>query len=305
MFTCKICNQEFDSKLYQAHEVRFGWGDAFDYLLCPHCGCVQIKEIPADLGKYYSGEYYSLVERTEKEDNGFLKRTLRKHLLRYRLTGKDPIGWLLAQKEKNAFEWIEPHEFNFDSSFLDVGCGTGRTLLKLAQSGFKKVQGTDPFNQNEIVYHLDNHEIKIFNKDVCEIQQKYDVIMLNHVWEHIATQHETMQALANIMHKDSKLILTLPLFSQFTWDHYGIEAHQFTDAPRHLFIHTLESLCGLARQYGLKLTHKKFFYYYKMLEDVHGNMSPEIQAMDKEALVRELMEKEDIGHAYLYFMLNK
>jgi hypothetical protein len=35
--------------------------EMFTYILCEGCGCLQIAEIPPDLGRFYPSHYYSFV----------------------------------------------------------------------------------------------------------------------------------------------------------------------------------------------------------------------------------------------------
>lgn len=301
MYSCKVCGKPFESESYKAHEVRFGWGDEFDYIHCPHCNTVYIKNIPDDLGRYYSSNYYSLRERNTKKENTFLRRTARKYLLKYRMDGENFIGKLLSSKEKDAFNWIEPGMMNFNSSILDVGCGTGRVVLKLANSGFSNVQGIDPFLNHDIVYHVGNQDVNVFKKDVKDMTGTYDVITLMSVMEHFTDPHEAFRSLVKLMHKDSVLVMYLPVMSDFIWSHYGITGFQFADVPRHLFIYSEKALRNLAAQYGLKMIMSKSYFYVKALHDVYGNMALDIQKMDRAKLIRELIDKNDAGHVFAYF----
>ena len=300
MFTCKVCGKQFESELYKAHEVRFGWGNEFDYVHCPHCNSVYIKEIPEDLGRYYSSEYYSLQDRDESEDNSFLRRIARKYLLKYRIDGKNPIGKLISLKEKEAFQWIEPGLLNFNSSLLDIGCGTGRTILKLANSGFTNVQGIDPFLDHDIVYNIGNHSVNIWKKEVQDVKEKYDVITLTNVMEHLTDPHTAFNSFAKIMHRNSVLIMYLPVMSDFSWSHYGITAHQFSDVPRHLFIYSVDALRNVAAKYNLNMVKCKSYFYYKILSDVYGNMADDVKQMDKNTLIKDLISKNDAGHVFAY-----
>lgn len=49
---CRICNGPLCPKLV-VREMMYGTRDAFDYHQYQDCGCLQISEVPEDLGKYY------------------------------------------------------------------------------------------------------------------------------------------------------------------------------------------------------------------------------------------------------------
>lgn len=302
MYTCKICNKEFDSERYTAEEIRFRLGHKFDYVKCRHCNCLQIVEIPKDLDDYYDvGKYYSLQERDEKESNGLIRRMMRKYLLKYRMNGRNIVGRLMTKLDTGAFEWVEPGMMTFNSSILDIGCGTGRTLLKLANSGFNNLQGIDPYIGEDISYKLKTTTVNIYKRAIEELEGSYDVITLNHVMEHLANPHQALESIAKVMTEKSTLVLALPITSNFTWKHYGIKQYQLIDAPRHLFIYSIDSLRQLGEQHGLELVEAKPYFYYKLLYDVYGKMADELKSVDKSKLVKQLMNDGDTGHAYVYF----
>ena len=73
--------------------MMLGTRDEFDYVQCGKCGCLQIEEVPDNLGEYYPQDYYSFRER----------RLLSRHRLRasidrlrveYHLTGRSLLGRL-------------------------------------------------------------------------------------------------------------------------------------------------------------------------------------------------------------------
>src|SRR5687767_3710530 len=57
---CRICGAVSDTPPLSAREQMFGTGESFDYFQCSECGCLQIREIPDDLGRHYPSSYYSL-----------------------------------------------------------------------------------------------------------------------------------------------------------------------------------------------------------------------------------------------------
>jgi len=60
---CKICKNSASNTAYQIREMMFGFRDAFTYFECSECGCLQITEVPNNMERYYSSNYYSLRQR--------------------------------------------------------------------------------------------------------------------------------------------------------------------------------------------------------------------------------------------------
>ena len=58
---CRICGNASDNRAHVAREMMFGTRERFDYVECARCGCLQIRDVPADLSPYYPADYYSLA----------------------------------------------------------------------------------------------------------------------------------------------------------------------------------------------------------------------------------------------------
>ena len=173
--------------------------------------------------------------------------------------------------------------------------------MKLANSGFNNLQGIDPYIGEDISYKLKTTTVNIYKRAIEELEGSYDVITLNHVMEHLANPHQAFESIAKVMTEKSTLVLALPITSNFTWKHYGIKQYQLIDAPRHLFIYSIDSLRQLGEQHGLEFVEAKPYFYYKLLYDVYGKMADELKNVDKSKLVKQLMNDGDTGHAYIYF----
>lgn len=110
---CRICGDEAKHKSYQVKEMFFGTGQEFTYFECDKCQCIQILEIPENLGEFYGSGYYS-----------FDKPKL-----------QEPIT--AERKEKR---------------ILDVGCGAGKWLAEKYAEGHVNLLGCDPFLESDIFY---------------------------------------------------------------------------------------------------------------------------------------------------------
>ena len=55
---CKICGGACENTVYLLKNVRKDLQETFEYVKCSECGCLQIREIPENLGDYYDKAVY-------------------------------------------------------------------------------------------------------------------------------------------------------------------------------------------------------------------------------------------------------
>lgn len=56
---CKICGTQGEFQTYLAREMMQNKRDEFVYFVCDECQCLQIADVPGNLGEYYGENYYS------------------------------------------------------------------------------------------------------------------------------------------------------------------------------------------------------------------------------------------------------
>ena len=111
-----------------------------------------------------------------------------------------------------------------NKSLLDFGCGKGK-FLALAKKNTKNIAGLEISKQ--FVNHL-SKKFKMY-EDIDKIDQKFDIITLFHVLEHIPDQNKTLKKVKKIINKIEKflilvrhahvLLLNLKVFRIL---HYGV-----------------------------------------------------------------------------------
>jgi 2-polyprenyl-3-methyl-5-hydroxy-6-metoxy-1,4-benzoquinol methylase len=222
-----------------------GLRDEFTYCECSKCGCLQLIDIPETMAAYYPGNYYSYADRHS------LGSFLRNQRAAYVRNGVNPIGalvsWLYGTDA--AIDSIIRLKLNKNASVLDVGCGSGGLLLNLKRMGFNNLTGVDPFLSGDI----ETNGIRRFKKQVFELDDKFDVVMLHHAFEHMADPQLVLDQLNRILSPGGVVILRTPMSDSYAWKHYGVNWHQL-DAPRHLFIHTKKSMAIIAEAAGLSIS---------------------------------------------------
>lgn len=243
---CKICENTQNNKIYKVKEMQLGLREYFDYQHCNNCGCMQLLSLPGDFSRYYPNQsYYSFtssVKFPQKPDY------LRKIKADYLIHGKHPIlGRLLSlgYKKPEYYNWMKIPRVKWNDRILDVGCGNGSLLAQLSKIGFTNLTGVDPFINEEKEYGM----VRIFKKDIYELEGEYNYIMLNHSFEHMTEPLRVLLRLHELLLPGKYLLIRTPLMNMYGWKTYGVNWFAL-DAPRHIFIHTLESIQMLTEKSG-------------------------------------------------------
>ena len=194
---CRICDTEGNHRLYQAREMMFGTKEEFVYFQCNACGCLQIREIPPHLEKFYPAGYYSFVTNKTESHRNHICTFLQKQRCRFAITGLSfKLNRLLG-----AFVEYPPELHSvgpiikkcsitdFNARFLDVGCGDRSWWLKeLAVVGFINLMGVDPYIRNSV---CENH-IHIVKSYISELSGFFSLITFHHSFEHVPKRLETL-----------------------------------------------------------------------------------------------------------------
>jgi SAM-dependent methyltransferase len=254
---CPICRNQENNKVHIAREMMFGWRHEFPYLECSHCGCLHLLKPPENLSDYYPKDYYSFGEPYRVPRFSFIWRLLRHFKHAYWLRGRNLFGAIMSLWTGPApghFRFLRQARLNFHSSILDVGCGSGSFLNVLRRDDFTHLFGVDPYIKETIRY---DNGIVIWKKDFLELDQYFDFIIMNHSFEHMPNPLEILQQVYRLLNPDRYVLIRIPVASSQAWKQYGVNWVQL-DAPRHLFLHTEQSMRILADQTGLQL--KDVFY---------------------------------------------
>jgi len=249
---CKICGNAHDHKTFQVREMMFGYREWFTYFQCSRCACLQIAEIPADMAKYYPANYYSLTQSPVEHFKNPVKNAIRKLRNNYAFFGNGILGrWLYEKYPAEYFQSLSRvPDLTRTTRILDVGCGAGALLYALRESEFENLLGVDPFIETDIEYE---NGLKILQKKIDDLVGEWDLIMFHHVFEHLPDPLEALQAASRLLAPTGACLIRTPTVSSWAWEHYGVNWVQL-DAPRHFFIHSLDSLERVAKKANLQLT---------------------------------------------------
>ena len=134
---------------------------------------------------------------------------------------------------------------------MDIGCGTGRKLISLRRSGYLNLTGIDSYLTQDIYY---NNGVRIYKKEIFEVTDNYDIILMHHSFEHMDSPKDILMQLRKLINPKGHIIIRIPVANCYAWRKYHTHWVQL-DAPRHFFLHTVKSITILANECGLKLNH--------------------------------------------------
>jgi len=246
---CRICGSDEQTEVYYVREMMLGLRKMFPYFKCHDCGCLQLNDIPADMSEFYPADYYCY----SLEGKSSLRRSLRKIRDKYVVSGVGFIGKILYM--------ILPDEtlrmysgVSRESRILDVGCGSGNQIRRLKDTGFKNLSGIDPYIPESILYS-DGSTVE--KKKLIEVVGKWDLITYHHSFEHLAYPLEELKKVSDLLSDNGSCLIRIPVVDSFAWNKYGTDWVQI-DAPRHVFIYSVNSFEMLAQNAGFKIVKTEY-----------------------------------------------
>jgi 2-polyprenyl-3-methyl-5-hydroxy-6-metoxy-1,4-benzoquinol methylase len=238
MKNCIICNQA--TKPIEVMEQMLGLKEVFIYNQCLSCKHTSIDSIPSNLEKYYNSEnYYSF-----KQPKNSLKSKILNSIKKIFLSLKKTNNFLFSITIKPIFKELN---VNQDTKILDFGCGAGHLVNELLQLGYKNSYGSDIYLNTNETENTPNHLTN--NIENLEIK-KWDVITLNHVFEHFVNPEIEIKNIVEKLNSGGFIILRFPVIDSFAFEKYNSNWVQF-DAPRHINLFTRESFKLFIKKFSL------------------------------------------------------
>jgi len=271
---CLICKSKDISNKYiiKDHSIS---GETFNVSICNKCQFLFTNPRPTlrNINKYYESEEY--ISHTNKTVNPI---QLIYKIVRF-YTMKSKIG-LVKSLTKNR-------------RLFDFGCGTGTFLKACKKSGFT-ISGFEPNKGANQIASLETNSTIFENLSDVPSEERFDVITLWHVLEHVHELNETIKLLFDILKPGGHLIFALPNPNSFDAKHYK-EYWAGYDVPRHLYHFSEKNIVQLASNHKLKYIRKvpmKFDSYY-----VSHLSNKYIQKEKKEfSLINNIKESIALGY---------
>jgi 2-polyprenyl-3-methyl-5-hydroxy-6-metoxy-1,4-benzoquinol methylase len=146
------------------------------------------------------------------------------------------------------------------SDILDFGCGRGG-FIRLAREISNKTMGIELNKFNRKYINSIGIQCLEYLSDLGD--EKFDLITLNHVLEHLNNPIEILISLKKHLRKDGIIIIEVPHARDILIETFNLKSFKnFTFWSEHLILHTKESLSAYAKISGLKLRHIDGFQRY-------------------------------------------
>jgi 2-polyprenyl-3-methyl-5-hydroxy-6-metoxy-1,4-benzoquinol methylase len=222
---CRVCTADTEFELTATDRNRAVDGCSFSYRRCPDCATIQLAAVPADLERYYPGDYHGVPTSGQLRERVGLElhkiELLRRHVEVGRLVEIGPSYGAFACAAREA---------GFDVTGVEMD---GACCAYLEQTiGVRAIRSAAP-------------------EEVLASLPPSRVIVMWHVLEHLAYPLRVLEAASANLEPGGLLAIGVPNPASLGFRLMGRRwAH--LDAPRHLTLVPLATLAERAAALGLE-----------------------------------------------------
>ncbi len=246
--TCNICASEA-LRLCHPAAVDYITGEAFEIWYCETCGCGRTRPSPSDLNAYYPDRY--------RRYSPLVAAVLR---ILYGLRVR---------------RWAK--QFKSAGSAFEMGCGDGLMLAMLRDLGWRVLGSERTEAAARAARERHGVEVLAGGLELVDPAQKFDLLILNQVLEHLDDPGQVVAGLASRLAPGGKLIVGVPNFGSWQARFSGAKWFHL-DPPRHLHHFSLSSLGALMRNHGLEIERVS---YLSPEHDPYGWVQSALNLLDR------------------------
>ncbi|MEO7987947.1 MAG: class I SAM-dependent methyltransferase [Chryseolinea sp.] len=249
---CPVCEESQFSPVTSCVDNTVSH-ETFKIIKCTNCDFTLTSPRPENdkLGDYYHSDNY--ISHSNKATT-LLDRV---YLLARRFTLRWKVNLLLKY-----------HPNHNKINILDYGCGTGEFLKTCKDSGYA-ISGVEP-SQNARAKSSETNQIKIQESLEGLDCQRFNIITMWHVLEHIPDFEAVIQKLKSKLTDGGVLFIAVPNHKSFDGQHYQKHWAGF-DVPRHLWHFSSGTMKKVLRKNNLSLIDicgmKLDSYYVSLLSE--------------------------------------
>lgn len=245
---CPICYSDHLKPLMITRDYTVTQGD-FSLQQCEQCHFVATSPRPDQnsIALYYQSDKY----------------------ISHTAIGKNVVDriYLLARNYTLLSKYRLIKKYKALGSVLDYGCGTGAFLHYIQKRNWQ-IAGVEPSESaakkaRELTQTEIYHELK-------QVNDRFDVITLWHVLEHVHNLNEKLIEIKEHLEKDGILLVAVPNYKSLDAQKYGAFWAGF-DVPRHLWHFSDSTMRTLLEKNGFRLIEtvpmKLDSYYVSLLSE--------------------------------------
>ena len=287
--SCPVCGASSFKEVFKAPYFR-GDGELFSIKECENCQFWVTSPRPEneDLGEYYDSVNYISHNNSSDSVMDKVYQMVRSYSL------KKKVGLI------NAID-------NGNKSLLDYGAGTGHFLLQAKQSGWE-IGGVEISDDAREVALNDNGLELLTPSDFEVEEEKYSVITLWHVLEHLPDLNEHLGNFYKSLQRGGKLVIAVPNHESEDGKHYA-ERWAALDVPLHLWHFKKKNIKALAEKHGFVFCEVKNMpfdsFYVSLLSEKIGENKGGVVSAFMNGLRSNLKGKSDKNMSSLIYVLEK
>lgn len=205
---------------------------------------VRNKPSEEELSEYYADKYFQDVKK--KDD---------------RARTQEEIDYLFNKIKEIEFVSNAHQSNDAKKSMLDVGCGEGWSLNYFHKAGWDvkgldfSIFGLKNFNDHLTDYFVEGNIYHNLDK-IIEKGEKHDLILLNHVLEHVIDPVNLLEKLKQTLSENGLLVVQVPndfsIIQKFAEEKGMIDRKFWIALPDHLSYFNTETLQNLTNSLGYK-----------------------------------------------------
>ncbi|WP_246186626.1 class I SAM-dependent methyltransferase [Methylacidimicrobium tartarophylax] len=209
------------------------------------------------MADFYSQDYHTNILEFESRKTNAVSRFWREKATELLLSipiGKGSPPPLFA-KAFPGFLWrFKELGLNLHSRILDYGCGRGHFLFRLREWGFRNLFGVDPFYHGQ---DMIEEGISLKKGDYTLLGESFDLIILNHVIEHLEEPLAILRTLKERLTPTGTILVSTPIADSYGWRKFG-NSWAMWDPPRHLHVFTAKAMALAAGRAGLQIAKVEY-----------------------------------------------
>lgn len=251
---CILCGSSKFYPLYETHDRMFGFSEKFTLKKCNNCSLAFIDPKPTEfeIKKYYpSKDYYSYRKVSKKGLFELLREYLTMHYYSPTLLSK-----IITLYIKNV---PAMPSYRAEGKILDVGCGTGDTLVLLKKLGWDTHGLEIDKNAISIGKKRGLYGVKLgtYRDLIAYPDDFFDSIRLYHVIEHLDDPALCIRLISEKLKKNGELIIGTPNMNSFASNIFKSCWYNL-DSPRHIYIFSPSNLKKMVEKYGFVIKKIEF-----------------------------------------------